>query len=78
MRTKKSGRRLTSARRADAPQPAGLWTMRQAWEWLGVSRAMFYTLPIRRIRIGRAVRIDPKDLELYVNLHADRPALRPR
>lgn len=55
---------------------ARLLTIPEAAERLSISRAQFYRLAIRRIRIGRAVRIDPRDIERFIETHADQPMKR--
>ena len=59
----------------DRPRP-GLLTTKEAAASLGISVRKFVALGIRRIQIGRAVRYDPRDLQQFIDLHADRPALR--
>ena len=54
----------------------GLLTAREAARWLRVSLRTLYNLPIRRIKIGRCTRYDPKDLQLYADLHGSQPPLR--
>lgn len=54
----------------------GLLTTKQAAAWLGISVRKFVTLGIRRVRIGRSVRYDPRDLQQYADLHGDRPSLK--
>lgn len=58
------------------PSPEKLLTIPEAAERLSISRAQFYRLGIRRIRIGRAVRIDPRDIERFIETHADQPQRR--
>lgn len=53
-----------------------LLTIPEAAERLAISRAQFYRLGIRRVRIGRAVRIDPRDIERFIETHTDQPTKR--
>lgn len=43
-----------------------LWTVQGVADYLAVSRAMVYRLPLRFIRIGSDRRYDPADVRLYV------------
>jgi len=53
----------------------GLLTPREAAAWLKVSVRLLAALPIRRVRIGRLVRYDPQDLQLFADLNGDRDRL---
>jgi hypothetical protein len=60
----------------DELKPTGLLTARQAAQWLGISERKLRSLGLRQVRIGRLVRYDRRDLELFADLNATRPALR--
>jgi hypothetical protein len=53
----------------------GLLTPKEAADWLHISRSTLYTLPIRRIKIGRCSRYELSDLEVFVALNATREPL---
>jgi excisionase family DNA binding protein len=53
-----------------------LLTIPEAAERLSISRAQFYRLGIRRVRIGRSVRIDPREIDRFIETHTDQPAKR--
>lgn len=53
-----------------------LLTAHQAARYLGISRSTLYATAIRRVRIGRAVRFDVRDLDAFIELHATRPPVR--
>lgn len=49
--------------------PSGLLTVQEAAEWLRVSLRTLAKLPIRRVKIGRCTRYDPRDLQAYADLN---------
>jgi len=53
----------------------GLLKPREAAEWLKVSPGLLKKLPIRRVRVGRLVRYDVRDLQQYADLNGDRDRL---
>jgi len=55
-----------------------LMTVDEVAEYLHVSRALVYRLPIRFSKIGGARRYDPADVRAYVTLHSSRPVLLKR
>lgn len=54
----------------------GLLKPRDAAEWLKISLRTLANLDIRRVKIGKCVRYDVRDLQLYADLHGDRPRMR--
>lgn len=46
-----------------------LWTVQEVADYLKVTRAYVYRLPLRYAKIGRGRRYDPADIRLYVQLH---------
>lgn len=54
----------------------GLLKSSEAAEWLKISLRTLANLDIRRVKIGKCVRYDVRDLQLYADLHGDRPPVR--
>lgn len=55
--------------------PSGLLTIDEAAAWLHISIRTLAKLPIRRIKIGRCTRYDPRDLQNYADFHGTVPQL---
>lgn len=51
-----------------------LLTPTQAAKYLGVSRSTFYTLRIRRVKVGTASRYDVQDLDAFIEAHKEERA----
>lgn len=50
----------------------GLLTADEAARWMGISVRKFRSLDLRRVQIGRCVRYDVRDLQLYADLNGNR------